>query len=50
MADPLIAHEHDPALSTGQTQPFRIRCPERDIDARTSDLSACPLEGLGENA
>jgi hypothetical protein len=50
MADPLIAHEHDPALSPCQTQPFRIRRPEGDVNTRTSDLPACLLEGLGENA
>jgi hypothetical protein len=41
MVDPLIAHEHDPPPSTGQTQPFRVRRSEGDVNARASDLSAC---------
>ena len=50
MANPLIAHEHDPVPSPSQTQPFRIRRSEWDVNTRTSDLPACLLEGLGEDA
>jgi hypothetical protein len=50
MPHPLIAHQDDPALGPGQTQPFRVWRPEGDVNTRASDLPACLFEGLGENA